>query len=121
MKKPTNIDEYIVAAPREAQAKLQELRSILREVAPNAREAIKWGSPVLEERRILFAFTAHKTHVNFMPTRTTLKFFEDELKGYVTGKDTIQFPYDMPLPIALIKKIAEFRFRDVMDNGAKWM
>lgn len=119
--KPTTVDEYIAAAPPAAQEKLQEIRAILKEVAPKATEAIKWGQPVLEEKRILFAFSAFKTHLNFMPTGQTLDHFKEELKDYKTGKDTIQFPYDKPLPKALIKKIAKHRVKDVKENDAKWM
>jgi len=53
--KPKTVDEYINAAPVEAQEKLMEIRSILKQVAPKATEALKWGSPVFEEKRILFA------------------------------------------------------------------
>jgi uncharacterized protein YdhG (YjbR/CyaY superfamily) len=119
--KPTNIDEYIDAAPEKARSKLRELRAILKEVAPNSKEAIKWGYPVYEERRILFSFSAHKTHINFMPTQPSIEPFLTELSDFKTGKDTIQFPYDKPLPKALIKKIASYRLRDVLDNDAKWM
>lgn len=119
--KPTTVDEYIKAAPEEAREKLQELRSILKAVAPDATESLKWGSPVLEEKRILFAYTAFKSHLNFMPTRSTLDQFSKELAAYTTGKDTIQFPYDKPLPKALIRKIAAYRARDVRENNAHWM
>lgn len=119
--KPSTVEEYIVAAPKEAQVKLRELRAILKEVAPNAKEAIRWGVPVLEEQRILFAFSAHKSHLNFMPTGPALAPFQKELAEYTTGKDTIQFPYDQPLPVTLIKKIAEYRVKDVKENDAKWM
>ena len=53
--KPTTFEEYINIAPKEAQEKLHELRSILKKVVPNATETLKWGSPVFEEKRILFA------------------------------------------------------------------
>jgi uncharacterized protein YdhG (YjbR/CyaY superfamily) len=119
--KPTTVDEYITAAPEEAQKKLHELRSILKEVAPNATESLKWGSPVFEEKRILFAYSAYKSHLNFMPTRTTLELFKEELVRYTTGKDTIQFPYDQELPKELIIKIAAYRALDVRENGARWM
>jgi uncharacterized protein YdhG (YjbR/CyaY superfamily) len=119
--KPTTIDEYIEAAPQQSQEKLHEIRSILKQVAPGAKEQIKWGSPVFEEKRILFSFSAHKSHLNFMPTRSTLEAFQTELKDYTTGKDTIQFPYDKPLPKLLIKKIAAYRARDVRENDARWM
>lgn len=119
--KATTIDEYIDAAPKEAQTKMHELRAILKKVAPKAKEAIKWGSPVFEEKRILFAFSAFKTHLNFMPTRSALEPFKKELEGYVTGKDTIQFPYDKPLPKALIKKVAAYRAMEVRELDSKWM
>jgi uncharacterized protein YdhG (YjbR/CyaY superfamily) len=85
------------------------------------RQTLKWGSPVFEEKRILFAYSAFKSHLNFMPTHSSLKPFEKELATYTTGKDTIQFPYDKPLPKALIRKIAAFRARDVRENDARWM
>lgn len=121
MHKPTTIAAYIEAAPAAAQEKLRELYALLKEAAPDAKEAIKWGSPVLEGKRILFAFSAHKTHLNFMPTGQTLTQFRDELQEYKTGQDTIQFPYDRPLPAALIRKLAAHRVRDVAENDAKWM
>jgi uncharacterized protein YdhG (YjbR/CyaY superfamily) len=119
--KPSTVDEYINAAPPGAQEKLREIRSILKKVSPNAIEMIKWGYPVLFEKRILFSYSAFKTHINFMPTGITIKSFEKELSIYKTGKDTIQIPYDRPLAGSLIRKIAEHRFKDVIENDAKWM
>jgi uncharacterized protein YdhG (YjbR/CyaY superfamily) len=119
--KPTTISQYINAAPKEGRTKLRELRAILKKVAPKAKEALKWGSPVFEEKRILFAFSAFKSHLNFMPTRRTLEAFKEDLSDYTIGKDTIQFPYDKPLPKALIRKIALHRAKDVRENDARWM
>ncbi len=119
--KAKTVDEYIAAAPPQAQEKLEEIRAILRQVAPKATETIKWNSPVFEEKRILFSITAFRSHLNFMPTRSSLEPFKKELEGYTTGKDTIQFPYDKPLPKALIKKIATYRAKDVRENDALWM
>lgn len=119
--KPKTIDEYIISAPVEAQKKLLELRSILKKAAPGATEAIKWGSPVFEENRILFAFAAYKSHLNFMPTPSAMKPFKKELAKYTTGKGSIQFPYDKPLPKTLIAKIAAFRVKELREKDAKWM
>jgi uncharacterized protein YdhG (YjbR/CyaY superfamily) len=115
------VTEYIAGAPSEAQPKLRELRAILKGVAPRATEALKWGSPVFEEKRILFAYAAFKTHLNFMPTPSAMAPFQKELAGYKTGKGTIQFPYDQPLPKALIRQIAAYRAKDVRENDARWM
>ena len=119
--KPATVDEYITLAPKQAQEKLIEIRSVLKKLTPDAQEAMKWGSPVFEEKRILFAYTAFKSHLNFMPTRSTLIHFEKELADYIKGKDTIQFPYDKPLPKLLIRKIAAHRIKDVRENDARWM
>lgn len=119
--KPTTVTEYIEAAPKEAQKKLRELRAILKKVAPNATETLKWGSPVFEEKRILFSYAAYKSHLNFMPTRPAMEPFREELAEYKTGKDTIQFPYDKPLPKALIRKIAAFRVKQAREKDARWM
>jgi len=119
--KPTTVSEYIEAAPKEAQPHLREIRALLKKVAPGATETLKWGSPVLEEKRILFSYAAYKSHLNFMPTGPAIEPFKDELVEYETGKDTIQFPYDKPLPKALIRKIATYRARQVRENDARWM
>jgi len=119
--KPRSVDEYIKSAPAESQAKLREIRAILRKVAPKATEAIKWGSPVFEQGRILFSYAAYRSHLNFMATKPALEPFMDELSGFKTGKGTIQFSYDQPLPKTLIRKIAAFRVKQVRENDARWM
>lgn len=119
--KPASVSEYIKAAPKEARPMLRELRTILKKVAPKATEALKWGSPVFEEKRILFAYAAFKTHINFMPTPSAMKPFVEELASYKTGKGTIQFPYGKPLPKALIRKIAVYRAKEVREKDVRWM
>jgi uncharacterized protein YdhG (YjbR/CyaY superfamily) len=119
--KPRTVSDYIEAAPREAQKHLRGIRSLLKKVAPGATETLKWGSPVLEEKRILFSYSAYKSHLNFMPTGPAIKPFKKELVEYKTGKDTIQFPYDRTLPKALIRKIATYRAKQVRENDARWM
>lgn len=119
--RPTTVADYIDMAPRQAQAKLRELRAILKKVAPKARETLKWDSPVFEEGRILFSFAAFKSHINFMPTGLAMKPFKKELAKYTTGKDTIQLPYDKPLPKKLIRRIAAFRAKEVREKDSKWM
>lgn len=121
MTKPKTVTEYWQSAPEHAQEKLQELHALLKAVAPNATEELKWGQPVFIEKRILFSYAAFKTYLRFMPTGPSLEPFRSELSSYKTGKDTIQFPYDQPLPKDLIEKIARYRYRDVIEHDAKWM
>ena len=119
--KPTTIAEYIGSAPKEARKNLRALYATLRKAVPRATEAVKWGYPVFEEKRILFAFGAFKTHLNFMPTPSVLKAFRKELAPYKTGKGSIQFPHGKPLPKALIRKIAARRVQELRERDARWM
>jgi uncharacterized protein YdhG (YjbR/CyaY superfamily) len=119
--KPTTIAEYISSAPKEAQKHLREMDAILKSVAPRAAEGIKWGSPVFEEKRILFAFAAFKAHLNFMPTPSVMNSFKKELAKYTIGKGSIQFPYDKRLPRTLIRKIAALRLKELREKDVRWM
>ena len=116
-KRPTTIAEYIGAAPREGQPHLRRLYAILKSVAPEAEEAMKWGTPFFVEPRFLFAFSAHKAHLNFAPTAAGLEPFRKELEKHRTTKaGLLQIPYNEPLPEDLIRKIAERRVRDVRER-----
>ncbi len=119
--KPTSIAAYIAAAPAAGKPLLNELYALLKGVAPQAQENIKWNSPVFEQGRILFSFSAHRQHANFIPTPATLEAFPKELEGFTVGKMALQLPYDKPLPKALIKKLAKHRLKDVLENDARWM
>ena len=121
MIKAVTVADYIEAAPKDAQKPLRELRAILKKAAPKAKEAMKWGYPAFEDKRILFAYGAFKTHLNFMPTPSAMKPFKEELAAYKTGKGSIQFPYDEPLPKALIQRIARFRVKELHEKDARWM
>lgn len=120
MEKPTTVEEYIEQLPEIAQQKIIELRTILKSVVPGARESLKWGKPVFESETILFAYSAHKAHLSFVPTGPSLKPFEKELSEFSTQKDSVQFPYKVSLPEQLIRKIAQFRKDDVELRAAKW-
>jgi uncharacterized protein YdhG (YjbR/CyaY superfamily) len=119
-KKPTNVEEYIEQLDGTAQEKCREMRSILKGIVPDATEGLKWGKPVFESETILFAYSAHKSHLSFVPTGPALLPFSEELSEYHLKKDSIQFSYDKPLPIKLIQKVAKFRKEDAEERGAKW-
>ena len=118
--KPTTIAECIDAAPKEAQKKLREMLGCIREVAPGAKEGLKWGMPVFSNQRILVTFAAHKQHIGFYPTPAAVKAFKNELSEFVTGDGSIQFPLEKPLPLDLIRKITEFRVRASVGQDGKW-
>lgn len=119
-KRPATIAEYIRAAPREGQPHLRRLYAILKSVAPDAEEAIKWGTPFFVEPRFLFAFSAHKAHCNFAPSAAALAPFRKELEKHKTTKNYLQIPYHESLPEDLVRTIAEYRLRNMGESDAFW-
>jgi uncharacterized protein YdhG (YjbR/CyaY superfamily) len=113
---PTTIDEYIAGFPPDVQAILQKIRATIRKAAPQAEEAIKYQMPTFTLHGNLVHFAAFKNHIGFYPVPTGIEAFKKELSAYPSGKGSVQFPLDQPIPYGLISKIVKFR---VKENLAK--
>ncbi len=104
------IDDYIMQFIPEIQEKLQAVRQAIREGSPEATEGLSYSMPVFryKGKRLLY-FGAYKNHIGFYALPSGHLAFKEELKGYKQGKGSVQFPHDQPLPLELIRTIAEFR------------
>jgi uncharacterized protein YdhG (YjbR/CyaY superfamily) len=111
-----NIDEYIASFPENIQIILEKMRSTIQAAAPNAIEGIKYAMPVFMLNGNLVYFAAFKNHIGFYPTPAANEAFKKELSIYKTGKGSIQFSTDEPIPYELISQIVQLR---VMQNLAK--
>ena len=118
--RPKTIDEYIHAAPKEAQKKLREMRACIRTSAPGAKEGLKWGMPAFSYRRILVTFAAFKNHIGFYPTSSAVTAFAKDLSKFSTARGSIQFPLVKPLPLSLVRKITAFRVKESVEQDKKW-
>ena len=118
--RPKTIDEYIQAAPKEAQEKLREMRACIRAAAPGAKEGLKWGMPAFSYRRILVMFAGFKNHIGFYPTPSAVTAFAKELSKFSTAKGSIEFPLEEPLPLSLVRKITAFRVKESVEQDKKW-
>ena len=117
--KPESIDEYIKAAPKDVQKKLREMHACIRAAAPGAKESLKWGMPSFSYQRILVTFAAFKHHIGFFPTPLAVKAFGKNLSKFKTGKGSIQFPLEKPVPFELVNKIVRFRVTENAKKGGK--
>jgi uncharacterized protein YdhG (YjbR/CyaY superfamily) len=115
LKSPQTVDDYIAGFPAEVQAILEEIRSIIREMAPDAEEVISYQMPTYRLHGNLVHFAAFKNHIGFYPTPTGVAAFEDELMPYRHAKGSIRFPLDQPIPYDLIRKIVAFRVKENME------
>jgi len=112
-----NTDEYIKSFPKEIQALLKQMRSLIKENAPDAIESISYGMPAYKlNGKPFIYFAGYKNHIGFYATPTGHQAFAKELSVYKQGKGSVQFPVDQPLPASLIKRIVLFR---VKENKAK--
>ena len=108
------IDEYIAEFPKNVRDILEEIRSIIRESAPEAEEAIRYGIPTFMLNGNLVHFAAFKNHIGFYPTPSAINAFNKELSPYKLAKGTVQFPIDEPIPFDLIRKIVRYRVKETI-------
>jgi uncharacterized protein YdhG (YjbR/CyaY superfamily) len=111
---PKTIDDYLAALPTDKRAALEELWKTIRAVAPKAEECIGYRLPAFRlNGKMLVAFGATANHCAFYPmSSSTVATFKDELKDYKTGKGTIRFQVDNPLPAALVRKLVKARIAE---------
>jgi uncharacterized protein YdhG (YjbR/CyaY superfamily) len=107
-----NIDEYIAAFPKDVQVILEEMRKAIKEAAPEAEETISYQMPAFKQNGILVWFAAFKNHIGLFPKVFAIEVFKEKLSSYQTSKGTIQFPFDKPIPLDLVKEIVKFRIKE---------
>ncbi len=113
------VDEYIKAQPKIVAQKLKILRSVIKISAKGATEVISYNMPAYKLNGILLYFAGYPSHIGFYPYPSATKALEKELSKYKTGKSTVRFPLDKPLPINLIKKIVAFRVKEKLSKNKK--
>ncbi|MBU5484401.1 DUF1801 domain-containing protein [Clostridium sp. MSJ-11] len=104
-----SIDEYILQFSPEIQEKLQALRKVIKESAPDAEEKMSWQMPTFVLHGNLVHFAVHKKHIGFYPGASGIDGFKPKLSEYKGSKGAVQFPIDKPLPYELISEIVRFR------------
>jgi uncharacterized protein YdhG (YjbR/CyaY superfamily) len=119
MKKPENTDDYIASFSADVQVLLQQMRSAIKQAAPDAEEIISYSMPAFRLNGMLVWFAAHTSHIGLYPRGSGIEEFAVPLKGYKVSKGTIQFPLDKPLPVDLISRIVQFRVEENLRKGRK--
>lgn len=104
-----NIDAFILVYPEPVRKKLEQIRQAVHRIAPEAEEAIRYGIPTFQLNGNMLHFAAYETHIGFYPGPSGIDAFGELCRPFRTGKGTLQFPLDSPLPMALIRDIIRFR------------
>jgi uncharacterized protein YdhG (YjbR/CyaY superfamily) len=113
-----NFNDYIMDYPPEIQRRLEEIRQAIKLMVPDAKERISYNMLSFWFHGNLVYYGAFKNHIGFYPaSRTVFEKFKNELKIYKTsGKGTVQFSHDKPIPIELIKEIVQVRAKENIER-----
>jgi uncharacterized protein YdhG (YjbR/CyaY superfamily) len=105
MPKPATIDEYLAPLPDAQRAALQRIREIVRKVTPRAEECISYQLPAFRlDGRCILWFGAAAKHCALYGVH------DADLAGYDTsGRGTLRFTPDAPLPATLVRKLVKAR------------
>ena len=108
--KPKTHDDYLRALSADKRSALEKLRQDVKAAASKAEECMSYGIPGFRlNGKLLVSYAAGAKHCAFYPGSIVHRF-KKELKGYDTsGKGTIRFAADKPLPTALVRKIVKAR------------
>ncbi len=108
---PKNVDEYIAKAPKAVQSQLQEMRRVIRQVAPDAKESISYKMPYYSYKGRLVWFASMKGYIGVYLRPPVIAEHERELVAYTTTKSAVHFPLGKKLPLPLIKKLVRARMK----------
>jgi uncharacterized protein YdhG (YjbR/CyaY superfamily) len=112
MKTYPSIKAYLADQDKAVLPMLKEMYTIVKDAAPKAEEAIKYGMPTMVGKGNIVHFAAMKGHLGFYPTPSAIDHFKTELEPYSTSKGCVRFLYSKPLPKTLITKMVKFRVKE---------
>lgn len=101
-----SVEAYISQFPKEIQDRLTKVRQLVLDTVPNPEEKISYGMPAYRYGgSYQFYFNGYDKHVGIYGPNLSALGMDDELKPYRTGKATLRFPHNKPLPTTLIKQV----------------
>jgi uncharacterized protein YdhG (YjbR/CyaY superfamily) len=110
----STVDEYHASFPKEIRERLDVVRKIVHNVAPQMKEMISYNIPGYKLNKMVVYYAAFKDHISLYPVPGGNEWEEDFKAYYTSGKGTIHFPHDKRLPVSLIKKIVKHRVTEDM-------
>ena len=108
----TSIDEYIESCPEQSRERLQQIRAVVKKLAPKATERISYQIAAFElNGKNIIHFAGWKKQVSLYPVPAGSEAFERQIAKYVDGKGTLKFSLDEPLPLKLIERVVKLHIK----------
>lgn len=104
--KIVTVDEYIATIPDAALPRFNELRSLVKETIPQAKEVVSYGilGYKIDDKRARVFISGWRDHLAVYPV-PKYESLQDEIQKYQKGKGTMWFSLGEPLPKEFITKV----------------
>jgi uncharacterized protein YdhG (YjbR/CyaY superfamily) len=112
--RPRSVDAYLASLRPDYRAALQKLRRTIKAAAPEATEVISYRMPAFRYFGMLVYYAAFEDHCSlFVASAAVRRKFARELKPYASGKGTLRFTPERPLPAVLVRRIVKARVAEI--------
>ncbi|MFF0341931.1 iron chaperone [Kribbella sp. NPDC004875] len=102
------VDEYIASYPPEVREVLEKVRRTIHAAAPGAGEKISYQIPTITlDGSALIHFSGWKSHIALYPIPPADETLTAALAPYRSGKGTLKFPLDKPIPYDLLTRVTQ--------------
>lgn len=103
-------DEYFKTFPEPTRSILRNIRQLIVETVPDAVEVFSYGMPTYKlNKKVLVHFAGYAKHIGLYATPSGNEAFQERLRGYKTGRGSIQLPNSEPFPYDLVRDIVILR------------
>jgi uncharacterized protein YdhG (YjbR/CyaY superfamily) len=117
---PATVDGYIAGLPPKARTAVQRVRRAIRKAAGGVEERISYQIPAFKlGGQYLVYVAAFKAHIGVYPAPRGDAAFQAAAAGYRSGKATLKFPLDQPVPLELITAVVRFRKLALLEAARK--
>lgn len=108
------VSEYIAHAPPAARRALRALRAAVKAGAPGVTQRISYRIPTFDlDGRPLLYIAAFRDHASLYPvTAGMVARYGKAIARYRSGKGTLRFALDAPIPTALVRNLARVRVQE---------
>jgi uncharacterized protein YdhG (YjbR/CyaY superfamily) len=118
--KSPEVDAYLAKLPAPQRRALEQLRRVVRSVAPKATEVISYGVPMFKQDGGLVAYAGGTRHCSlYLMSLALSKKLSRELEPWLSGKTTLHFTPDAPLPAPLVKRVVKARLAENVARQAR--
>lgn len=105
-----SIEAYIANQNQAVQPLLTEVHQAILAAIPDVEQRMSWGMPTYWKDVNLLHMSAAKKHIGVYAGKAVIEHFKDELAPYPFSNGTLQLPYDKPLPLELVARIARYAY-----------